>query len=163
MEQRTTPSHHNEPWTLEEVAELGRLAARPDTTAREIGRLLGRTERAVRSKASKENISLNPGEGLPSGRLSEMVTATKDYLTEKVLAGVSAYTRANTGQAVLIAAGVGCALGVLLGGGWARKMRRGSRKEALPTNSAEKAIGNWEDEGGAVLWPPPPPSAATDK
>lgn len=147
---RTTPSHHNEPWTPEEVAELGRLAARPETTASEIGRLLGRTESAVKSKASKENISLNPRERTTSGRLSEVITASKDYLSEKVLASVRAYTRAHTGQAILIAAATGCALGILLGGRWPRKMSRGG-EAALKTNSTEKAISNWEGEGGAIL------------
>jgi hypothetical protein len=53
-------------WTSGDVAALGRLAQQ-NTPTRVIGLKLGRTEDAVRSKASDENISLAPTNQSPYG------------------------------------------------------------------------------------------------
>lgn len=91
------PSRHNEAWTPEELAQLARLAGR-NTTAGEIGRLLGRTADAVRSKASKENISLRAASQITVRTISSMAAEARDYVYGKLLAGVADYTRRNTGQ-----------------------------------------------------------------
>jgi hypothetical protein len=64
----TTKSTRNtgNPWTREEVSELRRLASE-NTPTRVIGLKLGRTEDAVRAKASEENISLKPTNQSPYG------------------------------------------------------------------------------------------------
>ena len=46
-------------WTGADISRLGKLA-RENTPTRVIGLKLGRTEDAVRSKASEENVSLKP-------------------------------------------------------------------------------------------------------
>ena len=53
-------------WTLGEVKSLTRLA-RENTPTRVIGLKLGRTEAAVRTRASEENISLKPTNQSPYG------------------------------------------------------------------------------------------------
>jgi hypothetical protein len=64
----TTKSTRNSgnPWTQEEVKELRQLA-KGNTPTRVIGLKLGRTETAVRSKASAEGISLKPTNQSPYG------------------------------------------------------------------------------------------------
>lgn len=56
-------------WTAQEVRELERLADQ-NTPTRVIGLKLGRTEGAVRTKASEENISLKPTNQAPYGSRS---------------------------------------------------------------------------------------------
>ena len=53
-------------WTRAEVAELRQLA-RGNTPTRIIGLKLGRTEGAVRTRASQEEISLKPTNQPPYG------------------------------------------------------------------------------------------------
>lgn len=55
------------PWTPKEVKELKKLASQ-NTPTRVIGLELGRTEDAVRTKASKNNISLKPTNQSPYNR-----------------------------------------------------------------------------------------------
>lgn len=64
----TTKSTRNtgNPWSPDEVEELRQLA-RGSTPTRIIGLKLGRTETAVRSKASAEGISLKPTNQSPYG------------------------------------------------------------------------------------------------
>jgi hypothetical protein len=54
------------PWTRSDVADLRQLAKK-NTPTRVIGLELGRTEDAVRTKASQENISLKPTNQSPYG------------------------------------------------------------------------------------------------
>jgi hypothetical protein len=56
-------------WTPQEVRELQTLADQ-NTPTRVIGLKLGRTEAAVRTRASEENISLKPTNQRPYGRRS---------------------------------------------------------------------------------------------
>jgi hypothetical protein len=56
-----------QPWTEEQVAQLRQLA-RENTPTRVIGLKLGRTPRAVQSKASEQGISLMPSNRSPYGR-----------------------------------------------------------------------------------------------
>jgi hypothetical protein len=56
-----------EPWTSKDVSELRQLA-KENTPTRVIGLKLGRTEDAVRSKASEEGISLKPTNQSPYNR-----------------------------------------------------------------------------------------------
>jgi hypothetical protein len=53
-------------WTRTDVLELRKLAKK-NTPTRVIGLKLGRTENAVRTKASDENISLKPTNQSPYG------------------------------------------------------------------------------------------------
>jgi hypothetical protein len=64
----TTKSTRNtgNPWTQAEVNELRQLA-KENTPTRVIGLKLGRTEDAVRAKASEEGISLKPTNQSPYG------------------------------------------------------------------------------------------------
>jgi hypothetical protein len=55
------------PWTNSDVQDLRRLAA-GNTPTRVIGLELGRTEDAVRSRASEEGISLKPTNQSPYNR-----------------------------------------------------------------------------------------------
>ena len=55
------------PWTPSDVSELRDLA-RHNTPTRVIGLKLGRTEDAVRSKASQEDMSLQPTNQSPYNR-----------------------------------------------------------------------------------------------
>ncbi len=55
------------PWTLQDVAQLKRLA-QGNTPTRLIAMKMERTEGAVRSKASEKNISLEPHNRSPYGR-----------------------------------------------------------------------------------------------
>ena len=54
------------PWTPQEVQQLRSLASQ-NTPTRVIGLKLGRTEGAVRNRASEENISLKPTNQAPYG------------------------------------------------------------------------------------------------
>ena len=54
-------------WTRGEVKQLGRLASE-NTPMRVIGLKLGRTEGAVRTRASEEGISLKPTNQAPYGK-----------------------------------------------------------------------------------------------
>ena len=55
------------PWTPSQVADLKQLA-RANTPTRVIGLKLGRTEDAVRTKASDEGVSLAPTNQSPYNR-----------------------------------------------------------------------------------------------
>jgi hypothetical protein len=55
------------PWTAQEVKTLDKLA-KQNTPTRVIGLKLGRTEDAVRHKASQEDISLRPWNQSPYNR-----------------------------------------------------------------------------------------------
>jgi hypothetical protein len=61
------PPHHCEPWTKQQVRRLEKLADQ-NTPTRVMGLKLGRTEDAVRTKASEENISLKPTNQSPYNR-----------------------------------------------------------------------------------------------
>lgn len=60
---RNTGKH----WTSSEVRELNHLAGQ-NTPTRVIGLKLGRTEEAVRSKASEKGVSLKPTNQSPYNR-----------------------------------------------------------------------------------------------
>ena len=59
--------NHGEPWTQKQVQRLERLADQ-NTPTRVIGLKLGRTEDAVRAKASEQDISLKPTNQSPYNR-----------------------------------------------------------------------------------------------
>jgi hypothetical protein len=61
------PSRHNIQWTTQEIQRLKSLAAQ-NTPTRVIGLKLGRTEDAVRSKASEKGLSLKPTNQSPYNR-----------------------------------------------------------------------------------------------
>lgn len=54
------------PWTRQEVQQL-RILAKQNTPTRVIGLELGRTEGAIRNRASEEGISLKPTNQSPYG------------------------------------------------------------------------------------------------
>lgn len=62
-----TPPNHGKDWTAQQVEQLRQLAQH-NTPTRVIGIKLGRTEDAVQSKASEENISLKPTNQSPYNR-----------------------------------------------------------------------------------------------
>lgn len=62
-----TPKNHGKGWKSGDVRELRKLA-NGNTPTRVIGLKLGRTEDAVRSKASEENVSLKPTNQSPYNR-----------------------------------------------------------------------------------------------
>jgi hypothetical protein len=62
-----TPKNHGKGWKPGDVRELRKLA-NGNTPTRVIGLRLGRTEDAVRSKASEENVSLKPTNQSPYNR-----------------------------------------------------------------------------------------------
>ena len=62
-----TPPNHGNPWTPEDVKNLEKLADQ-NTPTRVIALKLKRTEDAVRSKASEEEISLKPTNQSPYNR-----------------------------------------------------------------------------------------------
>jgi hypothetical protein len=64
---RKPPPNHGKDWKPAEVRELRKLA-RENTPTRVIGLKLGRTEQAVRGKASGENVSLKPTNQSPYNR-----------------------------------------------------------------------------------------------
>ncbi len=64
---KKTPSHHGEEWTNADIHKLERLAG-GNTPTELIAWELGRTEGAVRSKASDEDISLKPTNQSPYNR-----------------------------------------------------------------------------------------------
>lgn len=55
------------PWTNQDIAQLGKLS-QENTPTRVIGLKLGRTEEAIRSKASEQDISLKPTNQSPYNR-----------------------------------------------------------------------------------------------
>lgn len=59
--------HKGEPWTKPQVERLENLAERNTPTGL-IADVLGRTEDAIRSKASEENVSLKPVNKSPYNR-----------------------------------------------------------------------------------------------
>lgn len=61
------PDHKGEQWTESQVERLENLAER-NTPTPLIADALGRTEEAIRSKASEENISLKPINKSPYNR-----------------------------------------------------------------------------------------------
>lgn len=62
-----TPSNDGKHWSEEQVDKLARLAE-GNTPTRLIAHKLGRSEQAVRSKASDEGISLKPTNQSPYNR-----------------------------------------------------------------------------------------------
>jgi len=60
------PENHGTEWTKTEIKALEQLA-KHNTPTRVIGIKLGRTEDAVRTKASQEDISLKPTNQSPYG------------------------------------------------------------------------------------------------
>ncbi len=63
----TKPENHGKPWTDKQIAQLQKLADQ-NTPTRVIAFKLERTEDAVRSKASEENITLKPTNRSPYNR-----------------------------------------------------------------------------------------------
>lgn len=61
------PKNHGKAWSADELKQLRELAA-GNTPTRVIGLKLGRSEDAVRSKASLEEISLKPVNQSPYNR-----------------------------------------------------------------------------------------------
>ena len=61
-----TPSNNGKPWTPSDNAQLKKLA-KGNTPTRVIGLKMKRTADAIRSHASKENISLKPTNQAPYG------------------------------------------------------------------------------------------------
>ena len=61
------PKNHGKPWTSQDVKQLEDLA-KQNTPTRVIGIKTGRTEDAVRNKASEEDISLKPTNQSPYNR-----------------------------------------------------------------------------------------------
>jgi hypothetical protein len=61
------PKNHREPWSGQQDKALRRLA-RENTPTRVIGLKLGRTEDAVRQRASEKDISLKPTNQSPYNR-----------------------------------------------------------------------------------------------
>jgi hypothetical protein len=62
-----TPHNHNRDWSQADVQKLQQLA-RGNTPTRVIALKLGRTDDAIRSKASAEDISLKPTNQSPYNR-----------------------------------------------------------------------------------------------
>lgn len=61
------PANHGKQWSKDDVKALNQLA-KENTPTRVIGLKLGRTEDAVRGKASDANISLKPTNQSPYNR-----------------------------------------------------------------------------------------------
>lgn len=61
------PANHGKPWNNQQINQLQKLADQ-NTPTRVIGLKLGRSEDAVRSMASQENISLKPTNQSPYNR-----------------------------------------------------------------------------------------------
>lgn len=61
------PSNHRQQWTPQEVRQLQQLANQ-NTPTRVMGLKMGRSEDAVRAKASDEGISLKPTNQSPYNR-----------------------------------------------------------------------------------------------
>ncbi len=62
-----TPKNYGKDWTKSDVSQLQKLA-KGNTPTGLVAHKLGRTEDAVRSKASDENISLKPTNRSPYNR-----------------------------------------------------------------------------------------------
>lgn len=62
-----TDRNNSKPWTKQDVTKLKELAGE-NTPTRVIGLKLGRTETAVRAKASQEGVSLKPANQSPYNR-----------------------------------------------------------------------------------------------
>lgn len=62
-----TPANHGKPWTSADVSHLKQLA-KQNTPTRVIGLKMGRTEDAVRAKASENDVSLKPTNQSPYNR-----------------------------------------------------------------------------------------------
>ena len=62
-----TPSNHGKSWTPTDVGQLKQLV-KQNTPTRVIGLKMGRSEDAVRAKASDEQISLKPTNQSPYNR-----------------------------------------------------------------------------------------------
>ena len=62
-----TPSNHGKDWTPQQVRELKEMA-KQNTPTRVMGIKAGRTEDAVRAKATEEGISLKPTNQSPYNR-----------------------------------------------------------------------------------------------
>jgi hypothetical protein len=65
-----TPPNHNKDWSTADRKQLEKLAA-GNTPTGLIAHKLGRTEAAVRNKASEEDISLKPVNQSPYNRLKK--------------------------------------------------------------------------------------------
>ena len=61
------PANHGKQWTSEDVKQLKQLA-KENTPTRVIGLKMGRTEDAVRAKASETDVSLKPTNQSPYNR-----------------------------------------------------------------------------------------------
>lgn len=62
-----TPSNHGKQWSPADVSQLKQLA-KQNTPTRVIGLKMGRTEDAVRAKASEADVSLKPTNQSPYNR-----------------------------------------------------------------------------------------------
>ncbi|MBX3668831.1 MAG: hypothetical protein KF778_10550 [Rhodocyclaceae bacterium] len=62
-----TPGNHGKQWTQQDVTQLKQLV-KGNTPTGLIAHKMGRTEDAVRSRASDENISLKPNNQSPYNR-----------------------------------------------------------------------------------------------
>jgi hypothetical protein len=62
-----TPKNHGTAWTPEDLAQLAKLA-KGNTPTGLIAHAMGRTEAAVRAKASEEEVSLKPVNQSPYNR-----------------------------------------------------------------------------------------------
>jgi len=61
------PKNHGNPWTAQDISNLGKLA-KQNTPTRVIALKLDRTPGAVQTKASQEKISLKPTNQSPYNR-----------------------------------------------------------------------------------------------
>lgn len=61
------PKNHGKEWTVQDIKQLEKLANQ-NTPTRVIGLKLGRTENAIRSAASENDISLKPTNQSPYNR-----------------------------------------------------------------------------------------------
>ena len=62
-----TPKNHGKSWSSRDVGQVKSLA-KGNTPTRVVGLKMGRTEDAVRSKASEEGVSLKPTNQSPYNR-----------------------------------------------------------------------------------------------
>ncbi len=64
------PNNHRAVWTAKDLAQLSKLA-KGNTPTGLIANTMGRTEAAVRAKASQESVSLKPVNQSPYNRLKK--------------------------------------------------------------------------------------------